>query len=50
MNQIRINVAAGMELEEAVNKALDDMPDEYELKEQLLVHRAEGAKRPVDVC
>ena len=36
--------------EGAVNKALDDMPNEYELKEQLFAHRAEGAKRPVDVC
>ena len=41
VDQIRINVDAGMELEEAVNKALDDMPDDYELKEQLLAHRAE---------
>lgn len=41
VDQIRINVDAGMELEEAVNKALDDMPNEYELKEQLLAHRAE---------
>ena len=41
VDQIRINVDTGMELEEAVNKALDDMPDDYELKEQLLAHRAE---------
>ena len=41
VDQIRINVDAGMELEEAVNKALDDMPDGYVLREQLLVHRAE---------
>ena len=30
-----------LELEEAVNKALGDMPDNYELREQLLAHRAE---------
>lgn len=41
VDQIRKNVDAGMELEEAVNKALDDMPDDYELREQLLAHRAE---------
>ena len=41
VDQIRKNVDEGMELEEAVNKALDDMPDGYELKEQLLAHRAE---------
>ena len=41
IDRIRSNVAAGMELEQAADKALDDMPNEYELKEQLIAHRAE---------
>ena len=30
-----------MEIDKAADKALDDMPDDYELKEQLMAHRAE---------
>ena len=39
--QIRSNMNAGMEIDKAADKALDDMPDDYELKEQLMAHRAE---------
>ena len=41
IDRIRSNVGAGMDLEEAANKALDDMPDGYVLKEQLMAHRSE---------
>ena len=41
VDRIRSNVSAGMEIEKAADKALDDMPDDYELKEQLMAHRAE---------
>ncbi len=41
VEQIRININAGMEIGKAADKALDDMPDDYELKEQLMAHRAE---------
>lgn len=41
VEQIRSNIKAGMEIEKAANKALDDMPDNFELKEQLMAHKAE---------
>ena len=41
IEQIRSNITAGMEAEQAVGKALDDMPEEYEIKEQLMAHRSE---------
>ena len=41
VEQIRSNINAGMKIEKAANKALDDMPDDFELKEQLMAHRAE---------
>lgn len=41
VEQIRSNIKAGMEIDKAADKALDDMPDEFELKEQLLEHKAE---------
>ena len=41
IEQIRSNINAGMEIDKAADKALDDMPNDYELKEQLMAHRAE---------
>lgn len=41
VDQIRKNMDSGLEIEQAVDKALQDMPDEFELKEQLLAHKAE---------
>ena len=35
------NMAAGMELDKAVDGAIDNMPDAYELKAQIMEHRAE---------
>ena len=34
-------MATGMELDEAVDGAIDNMPDGYELKAQIMEHRAE---------
>ena len=41
MEEIRRNMAAGMELDKAVDEAIDNMPDVYELKAQIVEHRAE---------
>ena len=41
VDRIRSNIKAGMEIEKAADKALDDMPDKFELKEQLMGHKAE---------
>ena len=41
IDQIRTNIDSGMELEQSADKALSDMPDDFELKEQLLAHKAE---------
>ena len=44
--EIRRNLAAGMELDKAVDGAIDNMPDGYELKAQIMEHKAEGARCP----
>ena len=41
VEEIRKNMAAGMEPDWAVDKAIDDMADECELKSQIMEHRAE---------
>ena len=41
VNQIRCNIELGMEIEKAVDEALDNMPDDYTIKDQLVAHRAE---------
>ena len=41
IDRIRKNVWNGMELEQAVDSSLQDMPDQFELKEQLMAHKAE---------
>ena len=42
-------MATGMELDEAVDSAIDNMPDGYELKAQIMEHGAEGARCPGDI-
>ena len=41
INEIRQNQASGMDIEAAVNKAIDAMPDEYVIKMFLIENRAE---------
>ena len=41
VEEVRRNMASGKELEVAVDEAIDDMPEYYELKTQILEHRAE---------
>jgi hypothetical protein len=41
IEQIRVNRRNKMPIEDAVNKALDDMPDDFSIKAYLMEHRAE---------
>ena len=41
IDRIRHNIDTGMGLEQSADKALSDMPDNFQLKEQLLAHKAE---------
>lgn len=41
VDRIRSNIKTGMEIDKAADKALDDMPDDYEIKGQLMAHKAE---------
>ena len=41
IEEIRKNINAGIEIERAADKALDEMPEGFELKAQLMAHRAE---------
>ena len=49
VEEIRSNIATGMELDKAVDEAIDNMPDGYGLKAQIMEHRAEGARCPGDI-
>ena len=39
--EIRKNINAGLEIGKAADKALDEMPEDFELKDQLMAHKAE---------
>ena len=39
-----------MNIEVAVDMAINEMPEGYEIRNFLIQHRAEGARRPGDVC
>ena len=41
MKEYRINKRNTLPIEDAVNKALDDMPDDFSIKAYLMEHRAE---------
>ena len=41
VEQIRINRRNKLSIEDAVNKALDDMPDDFSIKAYLMEHRSE---------
>ena len=41
MKEYRINRRNKLPIEDAVNKALDDMPDDFSIKAYLMEHRAE---------
>lgn len=50
IEEIRTNRQNGMEVEQAVDVALDEMPERYSIREFLMANRAEGARCPVDIC
>ena len=50
IEEIRENKRKEMEIEEAVDRALDEMPEDFSIREFLMENRAEGARCPVDIC